>query len=191
MLTLYIVAAILGGGLILLSALGGFGDHSFDADANTDIDTSHDLTDVAHASSDFWLPFFSMRFWVYFVGGFGLFGLATTLFNVTAEPIRMFASLATGLLTGTIAAYLMRWARRDDTDSSVKEADFLGVTGTMVVPPTNGEPGKIRVSVKGDLIDMLALPLEGASIAKGDEIVVVTVEGDRAVVAKASDYLNS
>jgi len=132
-----------------------------------------------------------MRFWVYFVGGFGLFGLATTFLNVTVEPIRMFASLATGLLAGTIAAYLMRWARRDDTDSSVKEADFLGVTGTMVVPPTNGEPGKIRVSVKGDLIDMLALPLEGASIAKGDEIVVVTVEGDRAVVAKASDYLNS
>lgn len=193
MLALYLVPAIVGLGLIVLSALGGMGhdldiDHGgLEVDHHADFESDHT---IEHAS-DFWLPFLSLRFWTYLLGGFGGFGLLLTLLGVRTEPIRLLCSIAVGLVAGFGAAWIFRWLSRSQSNSSVNDQDFLGATGKVLVPPVGADPGKIRVEVKGDLIDLLATPLEGHTIGRGDEVVVVSIEGTRAVIANASEYLNS
>ena len=54
MLTLYIITGIVGGTFIVLSALGGLGDHDsdFDADHDADFDADHDADFDADADAD-------------------------------------------------------------------------------------------------------------------------------------------
>ncbi len=195
MLALYIVSAVLGGGLVVASAIGGLGDHSFEFDHGADVDTDHDIgahdhgtADVNHGA-DFWLPFFSLRFWVYAIGMFGAFGLFLTLTKLATEPTVAIAAAITGTLMGTIAATAMRLAKRAETNSSVSEHDLIGVQGRLTVSPREGSPGKVRVQVKGDLIDMLAVPVEGLDLATGEDVVIVGIEGQHALVDRMTNYM--
>lgn len=203
MLTFYIISAIVGGGLILVSALGGFTsgvldgvdtDHDVDLDSGDmdhDVSAGHHLEYVkdAVATSDFWLPFFSLRFWIYFFACFGLIGTIATLLNFGSSVAIGLTAGITGLLMGTAVAWAMRFLSRNNFDSSIKEEDFIGVAGRMVIVPRNGEPGKIRMSIKGDTIDMLALPQEGVEFEKGEEVVVVGFRGTKVEVARFSDIV--
>lgn len=191
MLILYLIATIIGGGLVLLSALGGLGhdiDHDLgldDADLHVDTDKPGDMLHEA----GFWLPFFSLRFWTYAIAGFGVFGLFLTVTNFAPEPSATVIAAVFGIVAGTVAALIMRWFRVNELDSAVRDNDMLGKTATVTVAPRNGEPGKVRMSVKGDLIDLLALPLGDVQLEKGDEVVVVDNEGVRVVVSRPDDYL--
>lgn len=199
MLTLYIIATILGGGLVLLSAIGGIGsghldmDHhaSFEGDSDVDMghDISHDGDTVSTDHFDFWLPFMSLRFWTYTFAAFGVFGIFLTFTKFAPEPLAAMISAGAGLVIGTLAAYAMRWISKSSINSVVRESDFIGQEGKMSVSPRNGEPGKVRLEIKGETIDMLALPAEGFSVQQGEEVIVVGVDGTRVRVAKASDYL--
>lgn len=201
MFLFYLAAAILGGGLILAAALGGLGGHGdVDHSAEVSTDVSQDVgspegietaKDVGAAAGEFWLPFLSLRFWTYLLGGFGGFGVILSLANVGGEPLRIVSSAIVGLIAGLGAAYAARWMQTNETDSSVHSGDLLGVAAKVLVSSRNGEPAKVRMDVKGDLIDMLAVPLDGQSIEAGEEVVVVSVDGSRVTVAKAEDYLNS
>jgi len=205
MLALYVVTGIIGLGLIIVSAIGGLGN-DFDVDHNVDIDHSveidHDVAidhgleadhahEVAQSVSEVWLPFLSLRFWTYLMGGFGGFGVLLTLLGAGQEPTRMIASSIVGLIVGTGAASLYRWMNRNQLSSSVEERDFIGRVAKVLVAPIEGNPGKVRVEVKGDIIDMHAFPLEGHAISLGDEVVVVSVDGTRLTVAESEKYLNS
>lgn len=206
MFPIYLVTAIVGGGLIVLSAIGGMGhhdlgdgvgdhglgDHNVGHDASGDSD-SHLGSDTDHADSpsgsDFWLPFFSLRFWTYAAGIFGLFGLLGTFTKIATEPTLAMVAGATGLTMGSIAAYAMRWAKLNEVNSSVSEREMAGVTGKVLVAPRHGEPGKVRIYAKGESIDLLAVPMDGAEIEPGEEVVVVGMEGQRAMVARFKDYV--
>ncbi|MCB0825823.1 MAG: DUF1449 family protein [Armatimonadetes bacterium] len=199
MLTFYIIATILGGGLVLLSALGGIGgghfdmDHDMSVDVNTDVDMDHDVSHDGDTVStdhfDFWLPFFSLRFWTYAFAAFGVFGLFLTFTKFAPEPMAAMISAGAGVLIGSLAAIAMRWINKSSVNSVVRESDFIGQEGKMSVTPRNGEPGKVRLEIKGEMIDMLAMPAEGFSVQQGEEVIVVGVDGTRVRVAKASDYL--
>lgn len=205
MLALYVVTGIIGLGLIIVSAIGGMGhdldvdhnidiEHSVDIDHDVDVDHGFDADhahEVAHAVSDVWLPFFSLRFWTYLLGGFGGFGVLLTLLGAGQEPTRMIASSIVGLIVGTGAASLYRWMNRNQLNSSVGERDFVGLVAKVLVAPQGNDPGKVRVEVKGDIIDMHAFPLEGHAIFQGDEVVVVSIDGTRLTVAESERYLNS
>lgn len=213
MLTWYIVSAIIGGGLILLSALGGFSHGLMDGiDANTDFDVDHDLdvdhnlsleadhhvdidhhTDMAKdlaPTTDFWLPFLSLRFWVYAIGGFGVMGTILTLTNAAPAFNTLWLSIAFGVTVGSVIAYAIRKIKVSEIDYQVREKDFLGVAAQLTVAPRNGEPGKVRMLVKGETIDMLALPHEGVELERGEEVVVVGVDGTRVRVARLSDIMD-
>ncbi|MDI9639468.1 NfeD family protein [Kamptonema cortianum] len=198
MLTIYVITAIVGGGLILLSALGGLGhgdfdvSHDVDVDVNTDFDhnfgADHSVTDAA---SDFWLPFLSLRFWTYGLGCFGIFGSFLTFTGLAKEPLAAMVAGGVGFVGGTAAAWIMRWASKNETDSSVGERDLMGVAGKVLVRAGEGNPAKIRVEVKGDIIDLLAKSHDGSPIEKDEDVVVVGIEGNQAIIAKSNDFLNS
>jgi hypothetical protein len=47
----------------------------------------------------------------------------------------------------------------------------------------------VRTSVRGDIIDFVALSEAGESFAPGDEVMIVGIEGDKARVARKQDFL--
>ncbi len=213
MLALYIVTAIIGGGLMLLSAVGGLGSH---ADVSHDLGGGHDfgghdvgghdvgghdvgghegLEHGGHGDHEhggeggLWIPFLSLRFWTYAIGTFGILGLLLTLFSDAAEPGVGMTSGVLGFVMGLVAAYGYRLAQRSQTSGGVSERDFLGVEGKVLVATKPDHPGKVRVTVKDDIIDMLALSEGGKTIEVGEDIVVVAVEGDQVRIAKKGDIL--
>lgn len=212
-LGLYIAAAIIGGGLVLVSALGSVfghgadGDASFDHDVEVevdgDIDLDHDMdhdlgehaADAAGKVTDSfngfaeWIPFLSLRFWVAFTAAFGILGLVMTLLKSGTEPGILIMALITGFLTGTVVHTLITWIKRHLKDSSVEEKDLVGVHGKVLVPARGADPGKIRIEVKGDIIDLLAVSDDGRDIDAGSEIFVVAVEGNHARIARQEDLL--
>ncbi len=210
MLTVYIVCAVLGGGLMVLSAFGGVfhgdvgGGHdvSFDADheidfqhdlASTDVDHSMDLShdvDLGFGASDFWLAFMSMRFVTYFMGIFGIFGLVLMYFGNMSGTTSGVVSALVALVLGYGGALLNRYLKVEGETSGVTRDDYVGVLGRTTVPIRASQPGKVRVSIKGDVIDMIALSEGDKDIAMGEEIVVVGLEGDKVRVAPKGDYLD-
>lgn len=184
MIAAYIICAIVGGGLMLLSAFfhGDHGGH--EADAGTD---AH--FESGHADAHLWIPFLSLRFWTYFLGVFGILGLLLANFSDVPEPARAMTSVATGLGVGLLVAYLMRVAPRFEVDSSAKTEDFLGAIGRVVVAIRPGQEGKIRLNLKGDIIELLALPSNDESLEIGSDAIVVALENDRARVISRSELL--
>lgn len=207
MLAAYIVAAIVGGGMIVFSALAGLGAHadvggdlghdvggghgSVDHGAAGGHDVSHDAEhghDTDHGTGALWLPFFSIRFWTYAVGTFGLIGSVLSLTRVSIEPITLAISATAGLLMGTLAAWIVRYLNKAEYSSTATEDDFLGALAQVTVPI--GElPGKVRTSVRGDIIDFVALSDPGEQFAPGEEVMIVGIEGDKARVARKKDFL--
>lgn len=210
MLALYVFCAIVGGGLILLSALGGLSEGLMDGiDSHTDfdagsVDYDHDVS-LGHGegfehhvemakefapTSDFWLPFLSLRFWIYAVGGFGLVGTLLSLFQMASPAVIPWVAAGFGVVIGTLVSYTMRALTKGELDSSVREKDFMGVMGQLTVLPRNGEPGKVRMSIKGETIDMLAIPDGDVEFERGEEVVVVGIEGTRVRVVRYTDIMD-
>ena len=212
MITWYIVSAIVGGGLILLSALGGISqglmdgldastdfdtDHEIDFDNDISVDADHDLSLENHGdmasdlapTADFWLPFLSLRFWVYAFGGFGVIGTLFTVLGLANPVVTLWSAIGFGAAIGTTVAFIIRKIKVSEVDGQVREKDFLGVSAQLTVAPRNGEPGKVRMTIKGETIDMLALPHQGADLERGEEVVVVGVDGTRVKVARLNDIM--
>lgn len=173
MLLVYIVSAIVAGVLVLLSLFGG--DHEGDSDSG-----DHD------GDAGFWLPFFSLRFYTYFFAGFGTTGLLLK-YLTKANPITAaIISGAVGVGSGLGVAILMRILRVTETTTSSKDKDVLGKEGTVLVAIRGSNPGRIRCTVKGDIIDFLATTEQPDSIEPGEKVVVVAMENGRAQVVSTN-----
>lgn len=214
MLGLYLTTAIIGGGLVLVSALGGMFGHGVDHDHDHDIDLGghgheidvsdhdhdHDFGDhaadaAAKVTDSFngfaeWIPFLSLRFWTAFAAAFGLLGTILTMTKTSAEPGTMILSLITAFLTGTAVHFLITLIKRHLHDSSIAEKDMVGVAGRVLVPARGQDPGKVRIELKGDIIDLLAVSDDGKDIEAGSEVFVVALDGQRARIARQEDLLN-
>ncbi len=223
MLSLYLALAIIGGGLVLLAALGGvFGGHDAEVsgggpEIDTHIDAptlevDHGALEVDHAAVDahspgldlqslmgkaaeipkdpgIWLPFLSIRFWIYFAATFGMTGLALNLFRASQEPVTLIASLITGLFVGVIGSLAWRILNTSQVDASTKTKDFLGSMGRLSVGTRPGSLGRVRLYVKDEWIDLTAVSDSGGEIAQGEEVIVVAIEGNTARVIPSQEIL--
>ncbi len=190
MLTAYIVTAILGGVLIVVSLFGGDHDHSVELDGDLGVEAGIDVAGGHSIDTDFdvWLPFFSLRFWTYLCLAFGATGLLFTLLtDMHAVPVAVVAS-SVGLLMGFGVSVALRWLQKSQTSSAVSERELLGVEARVLVPLKTGSSGKIRATLKGEMIDLLAITDEGQEIAAGEQVMIVDVENDRARVVRRSAF---
>jgi hypothetical protein len=198
MLGLYIVTAIIGGGLMLLSALSGlgahldvaqhlgFGEHSIgDHDAG-----GHDHGGGDTDSPALWIPFLSIRFWTYAIGTFGVIGVLLTWLTRSHEPLVAGISGAMGLLMGLVAAGAFRLAQKYQSSSAVGTGDYVGSEAHVLVAVRPGHPGKVRMSIRGDLIDMIAMGEGDSSIEAGEQVFVTGLEGNQVRVARQAGYLD-
>lgn len=216
MLTLYLIAGIVGGSLIVLSALGGIGDHDadlevdhdvdldvdhdvaldFDADHDLDLDLDHDVDhdlDVAHAGvldgvdpEGVWLPFLSLRFWTYFAAGFGITGGLLTWLGALIEPVIGLSAGGTGLVAGLAMSYAMRALKRGEAHGHIGLDDYQGAEGVVLVAIQPGGTGKIRTRVRGEEVDLLASSDATEPLAAGAPIIIIDMVGAQARVVGRS-----
>ena len=88
-----------------------------------------------------------------------------------------------GVFIGGGSAAAIRILQNDRTAEVASENDFIGRSAAVVVPFKRGGVGKVRVEVKGQLVDLLATTDEEIISAK-DEVIVVEMEGTRAKIAR-------
>jgi membrane protein implicated in regulation of membrane protease activity len=188
---LYIAALILGGVLLGASLLLGGHDADgpdadgpdLDADADVDADGAFDKDiDVGAASDAFWI-LRSVRFWMFFLAFFGLTGVTLDgLGLVETSWITALLSTAMGLFAGGGAAMAFRALARDETAEAGGAADYVGKSAKVLVPPKRGSVGRVRVEIKGQLVDVLATSED--DIGVDDEVLVIDMDGTRARIAR-------
>ncbi|MEO7454099.1 MAG: hypothetical protein ABIV13_04985 [Fimbriimonadales bacterium] len=184
MLTVYILSAIVGGILVAASAfMGGdhdthFGDASFD-----------DIEGDAGIHSDLYLPFLSLRFWTYFITCFGVTGLLLTMMTATNPVTITVVAVVTGLIAGVGTHVLMSRMKDRDTDAGVTTEHLIGREARVLVGVSPDNEGKIRIEVKGELVDITAFTEEGVPLVPGDRALVISIERGRANVVSYSAML--
>lgn len=171
MLPIYLFCAIVGGVLMLLSFFSG----DLDGDGIPDLDGSPDLdTDSTSFLSD--LPFLSLRFWVY---GGGMFGLTGLILTFTGKPFltTLIGALLTGVITGWSIAWIFQQLKHRAPNSLITPDDLIGATGTIELPCDPTQPGKVRLTLKGQQVEYPARTRNLTPLPLGETIIVVDVQG--------------
>jgi membrane protein implicated in regulation of membrane protease activity len=197
LLSLYVGALILGGGLLGASAiLGAHGhDHDHDHDfGHHDADHGHDQdhdADQGHigAAEALWMPILSLRFWTFFLAFFGLTGsLLDGLGRVglVSGPwwVALVLALVLGLASGYAVSAIVRALKTKRVSSDVvPEVDYVGKVGEVLLDVSPGESGLVRLEVKGTSIDLPATVEAGAAkLARGEQVLVMAWERGRLAI---------
>lgn len=197
MLALYAFALVLGGVLLVGSLVLGSDteadadvDLDADFDADVDLDAEADLdTDVdADADSDgpshgdLATVFLSLRFWTFFGTFFGLTGVALQGLGLLPSPIVLLVALVVGAVCGFAAALAFRLLSRDEVGTVASSREYVGQTGRMLLAAGPTTTGKIRLTLRGTTVDVLASTRGGESLAPGETALVVEMRGATALV---------
>lgn len=183
MLAAYLFCLLAGGALVGVSAIFGGKDVDVGAHGDASVDGHAGDADGAHATG--WLPFFSFQFWTFALAFFGLTGTVLTLMGLASMFPTLMASTVIGLGSGTLVSTIIRKLRSQTVSSSAGAQDFVGRSAIVRVPAKAGSAGKIRMNVKGQVIDLLAITDEKEEIAAGEEVLVTEMQDGRAVVVRA------
>lgn len=183
-MTIFVVCALVGGILILVSLLGA--DHSLDLHADAHFEAGHGIDHDGDSSILGHLPFLSMRFWAYGLAAFGLAGYLLAVLgrlpSATALPIAIIA----GLIVGSAVVYTLRAVSRSMGSTGASINELLGAEGKVTVAIRGETPGRIRCSLKGEIIDLLAVTEPGQTLDIGTAVIITTIENDRARVMPRS-----
>lgn len=199
MFTLYIFCLAIGGGFVILSAFAGFDGVDFDAQFDPDIQ----LIEPAPSSQTripqrnltirqrwFSLPVFSLRFWTFGSCFFGLTGVLLTKINPLLSPLLILGiALTMGVGFGTTIVKILRHLQNQQANSLIQSQDLIGMWGTVEIPFDQTCKGKIRLTVKDSVLDIIAMTEENRTFAKGEQVFVVAMNKNKALVI-AKETLN-
>lgn len=170
MFMLFIFAMVVGGALLLVSALGG--------DAN-DGDVSQGIFE--------WLSLRTLTYFLFVFGGVG--AVLARSWPAAAAPIVFGVALAAGIGVATAASLTFGYLRRTSSGDRDSDESFVGLTGRVSVPfPSNGT-GKVLVERGDRSFELLARPLDGAAgdPSRWQSIVIVEMRRGVALVAPSDD----
>jgi hypothetical protein len=174
MFHVYIFTLVLGGVILLASIiLGGKdngADKSFDKGFDKGFDKSFDKPDSVVDAADhqgtlegLLTAFLSMRFWTF---GLTFFGLTGAVLDGILEGPWLTALLAfvMGMLAGQIAVAVLRNLANSETSTAASERDYVGKTARVLVGFGPGQTGKLRLTLKGTMVDVLATDRRAAPL---------------------------
>jgi membrane protein implicated in regulation of membrane protease activity len=168
----YAVAVVVGGGILLIQLVSGT-DH--------DVGVDHDLGGGDHHPHE-GPGLMSIRSLSYGTFAFGFVGGLLHVLGLVRPPV----ALATGIASAAAATLFVGLTFRRLADVAVSgQAGFheaLGFRARVLVPCARDRAGKVRVTLKGQTVDMLATTDEDA-IAAGAEVVITEVRDTVAHVA--------
>lgn len=167
MLSVYLACLCLGGVLLLASF---FGDHS-DADADVNHDLDHGMN----------LPFLSLRFWIFGLTFFGLSGLVLAGLGLAGPVGAAILAGIVGVGSGTTASRLLSSLTRNPVGELVANPQ-VGKEGQVLLPVAREERGKVRLLVRGQMVDVLAETDSPVPLPIGTTVLVVAMRGVVALV---------
>lgn len=199
MLTLYVAALIFGLGTLASQLVFSLSADSEAPgtpvlDAPGDAEAAHDHAIQPHHAhlsgespllpGDWASIFLSLRFYMFAAIAFGLVGAPVTLLGVSGTVATFVASLVTALLTGFGAALGFRVLGRQTLSSEAEPRELVGLVGRVLLTCEKGRRGKVRLNVRGQTIDYIAVT-DDVALGTGTAVIVQEVHADRLVVCAA------
>ena len=92
-------------------------------------------------------------------------------------------SITIGIFVGALIVWFIYfWRRRQIVDSLIKAEDIVGLYGTVEIPFTNDSKGKIRVNIKGSMVDLIAITDESREFHSGDRVFIIQMKQNKVLV---------
>lgn len=173
----YLIALALGGGFLAVQMF--LASH----DGGDFHDADHDAGEGEHAGG--WL---SPRFFTFALMAFGLAGSGIHFLSLASAPVTAGLATGAGLASGFLASAVFRTLKLKEASSSAALSEAAGKMGTLLLPCAADRPGKVRVTLKGQLVDLVAVPDEGP-LSAGETVVVLDVKDDVARVVRAMEVI--
>ncbi|MCB0720058.1 MAG: hypothetical protein KDD65_16545 [Bacteroidetes bacterium] len=210
----YLFSLLVGGFFVILSAVGfgeHESDTDFDADADVDLDVDadadvdlsadhdvaleaevvgdadHDFSVGGHDAGVGFIDLFSLRAVFLFMAFFGFCGFMLNLIGDGAEPVTALFSFAFGAIAGLGGNWVIKNFAYRSVSSDVKTSELQGQTAKVLLPFGTEDKGKILLTAKGQTVQLVAKSLSDETsdvFAKGDEVVIVRMNGRIAEVVK-------
>ena len=199
MFGIYILAAMLGGGLLLFSLLSGAHHDAGDVDASGldtdmsgvdagDVDAGlhgdHDVHLGHDAAGELILGLFRPRNLIFFLAAFGFTGALLTV-SGTAENLTLGLALGMGGGAWLATHGLFTWLRRSESSvDALSEAEIEGRAGRIVLPMAPGERGRIvcLIADRECYLTARLSPDVTRRLEAGSEVIVLRIEGGVAEV---------
>jgi membrane protein implicated in regulation of membrane protease activity len=180
MFLVYVFSLVVGGVFLGVSALlGGHGDA--DADGGGHEGGLHKDTG---GETPTWMPFLNLQFWMFAFAFFGLTGTVVGGLGLAGDVVTAGLSAVMGLCAGLGASYAFHKLRHDPVESNVGVADFIGRNASVLLPVQRGQQGKVRVVVKGQLVDLVAATDDEQPIGPREEVLVIEMRETVAQVVR-------
>lgn len=196
MLALYLAALIFGLGMFAVQALSSsdahHGEHpalpgSADAHAG-DTWLAHHTHAASGADAGWASIFISLRFYMFAAIAFGAVGAPVTAFGAVGFGLTLGVALLTALLVATGATLAFRALGRSTLSSSSSPSELRGQVGRVLVACEKGRKGKVRLTLRGQIIDFVASTDE-QRLAPGAGVIVQEVHADGVHVCAAPSEL--
>ncbi|HEY8149930.1 MAG TPA: hypothetical protein VIK51_13580 [Vicinamibacteria bacterium] len=166
----YVLALVMGGGLMLVQAVSGGHDT---------IDAGHSLDIQHHGGGPGVL---SIRSFIYGLFTFGFVGGALHILRITGHRSALLLALGSGVAAGLAAGFTFARLGSAAASGAASLHEATGRRARVLLPCAADRPGKIRLDLGGQQVDMKATT-GGPPIPAGAEVVVVEVREDVALVA--------
>jgi hypothetical protein len=89
-------------------------------------------------------------------------------------------SITIGIVVGGLIVWFIYFGRRRQVvDSLMKPEDVIGIYGTVELPFDADSKGKVRVDIKGSMVDLIALTEEPKEFQIGDRVLIIQVKANR------------
>jgi len=175
----YLLALVLGGGILLVQLVGGHHD------GPDDFGGSDHLGGPDHHPAA-GPGVLSTRSLMYGLFAFGLSGAGLHALRAVG-PWAVFAlAAATGTAVTLAVGATLRAVADPAASGEAELVEARGRAGRVLVSISRGQRGKVRVQIKGQTVDVLATTT-GGDLPAGTEVLVVDVRGDVAEVVAAGE----
>lgn len=197
MFFVYLFAAVAGCLLVLVSMVGGaHHDGSADGDGASLTGGAHDDAGAsqghpAHEGAGHpaglgaalgWL--LSVQLWTYLLAFGGLTGLLLRSVAHVPEPLAGGCALAVGLVSALGARAVLRRALGSSDSGVVSHDRLVGSSAQVLIPAEPGGTGKIRLTARGQLLDLLARASDGGALPAGARVSILDVRDGTAEVLR-------
>jgi membrane protein implicated in regulation of membrane protease activity len=94
-------------------------------------------------------------------------------------------SIAIGVVVGALIVWFIYfWRRREVINSLVKPEDLVGLCATVELPFDGDSKGKVRVEVRGSMVDLLALTDDNQGFQVGDRVLIIQMQNNKVWVTR-------